>query len=140
VESPSSYVTRTMRTNPPEIRERGRQLLDAWAERYQATPYTGRGKRCLRKLVNPRHHCGRSCFQAGLAHHFQALDHAEWWKDAGGRFIVTAHPYAYQDDDMEKLRRFCEREGLTFEVGGTRESWYIPGRTYLLTLRGPGAL
>ncbi len=132
--SPSSYVATTMHRLPEPERGLAEMRLEAWALLTGARPYTGTMRRCLGKLANPRHHCGRACYPWYWP---DALDHAEWWAGPHGEYVITAHPYGVS------ARGRCELAGLAGRTGAALAidpawSWYVPSTTVLVVLWGKG--
>ena len=132
VTSPSGYVNTGMAQLPAGDRDLAHSLLSAWAERHDARPYKGRW--CLTRLVNPRHHCNsHRCYEDGYPRSLAILDHLEMWK-GGNRFLITAHPYGL--GGLVDLIEFCATQGVEYQTLDERCSWYSPGVTNLVVLIG----
>ncbi len=130
--SPSSYVATTMHRLPEPERGLAAMRLEAWALLTGARPYSGRMRRCLGKLSNPRHHCGRACYPWYWP---DVLDHAEWWKGPAGEYVVTAHPYGVSERDRCELESLAGRFGAALTIDPAW-SWYAPDSTVLVVLWG----
>jgi hypothetical protein len=144
--SPSLKVCSTISLLPQAERKRALRLLEAWITQEQVTPYEDRDP-CLLELADLKHKCHPSgwCLEhsseykgSGHFQSFDVLDHPEWWKDAQGGFIFTAHPYDLSD--LEALFKWGGANGISVEVYNPRYSWYYPGHTQLIVLRGNPAL
>ena len=131
-ESPSAYVAAGMwRGLGDTIREIGFARLGAWVARNSVMPYSSGGRWCLYKLVNPRHKCNTmKCYAADR---FTVLDHREFWRTGDGSFILTAHPYGLHG--LKDLRAWCASQGLDVATDANG-SWYYPGSTALVIVRG----
>jgi len=118
-----------------EIVAKSQEIVEAWASANNVVPYTAR--KCLLKLTNRNHRCNTTKCHAGhnAPGQFNVLDHAEMWKhkDTKG-FTCTAHPYSLYE--LEHLQAWCEQNQVTLEVKEPANSWYIPGRTHLIVVRG----
>ena len=125
------------RLDTPEAQRR----LRAWMLTTSARPYLGR--LCLEKLRNPRHHCNSNqCYSSASGRRtcdWAVLDHPEWWRGPQGEFIVTSHPYNDTNGQLETAHQ-VELGSLqtlfSCTVTVSTLSWYAPGLTMLVTLRG----
>jgi hypothetical protein len=142
LESPSLKVRSTVSHLPKAERRRALRLLEAWIKQERVTPYEDRDP-CLLELADPQHKCHPSgwClrhspeYQPSASHEgFAVLDHPEWWQNAQGRFISTAHPYHLSG--LGALFKWGEANGISVAVYPPRNSWYYPDRTQLIVLRG----
>ena len=96
-------------------------------------PYNRR--RCLFKLASRRHHCNSlKCYSEGELLNLAILDHAEFWKDPGGRFWLTAHPYG--ENGLSEMVEFCAPRSIDYHLYEPSMSWYSPGITMLVVLVG----
>jgi hypothetical protein len=138
LKSPSLKVRSAMDHLPAAERVRARELLEAWLDREDVTAYEDRDP-CLRSVADSQHQCPARGW--GLKESdcvgfepFPVLDHPEWWQDTQGKFILTAHPYFLTG--LAALFAWGAANGVTVEVFHPRSSWYYPGHTQLIVLKG----
>jgi len=135
---------RLLRDIPVEFRAIARERLERWVAANDVKLFGG-APPCLRVLRYPHHSCRAhpgGC--VGVVDRPQVLDHVEWWRCADGSWVLTAHPYGESGDDMTASlgeHQRAELEALGGSLGITPEvdedaSWYYPGWTVLVTLRG----
>jgi hypothetical protein len=97
-------------------------LLEEWISREQVTRHEDRDP-CLLALADLKHKCpprGRCLgnspgYPASIRlESFAVLDYPEWWRDAQGNFICTAHPYDL--GDLGALFKWGEANGIAVEA------------------------
>jgi len=68
----------------------------------------------------------------------QFMDHQELFILDNGEPVYVSHPYYIDDDAFSYLTKFCELNGLHFDVDAN--SWYYPGFTVKLMIWKKGVL
>jgi hypothetical protein len=140
LEHPPSHGPGIREMISEESRLRSYQLVNAWADANEAKPYQGRLDSCLVRIAEPKHRCRftrwRGCsviHHTGGKYGFSVLDHPEWWCDAQGNFLLTAHPYGLMK--LGELVTWSRGIGIRVSLSPQKSSWYNTDRTYLLVLR-----
>jgi hypothetical protein len=134
VESPSTFIREGIRQYPtPAIWTLAKENIERWVAATETIPYWGRW--CFSKLVNRRHHCDSDrCHYDDTLQDLPILDHSEWWCAGDGKFYLTGHPYGLRG--LPELVEFCAPRGIGYQALDPAFSWYLPGRTSLIVLKG----
>ena len=135
--SPSDYVESAWAHGKISEMRQGRAMMTEWALAEKVSPYVGRGRHCLGKLLNYKHRCtSMACYYQDerSPNRFHALDHQEWWRDQKEHFVVTAHPYGCYEVRM--LMDWCNEHQLDLRIPTPEQSWYYPTVTNLIVVKG----
>jgi hypothetical protein len=125
-------VPNTLRSPPAESATPSNEPLSACT-------YSLHWRRIPSFPVCPRHLAGIRCVasdptsQCICERHDRILDHRKAWVTENGEFVITAEPYAVDEEALAAFIGECEDLGLAVTTDG--ESPYNPGNTSLITIR-----
>jgi hypothetical protein len=87
---------------------------------------------CIRRLTgksrcpnNGRVDCDVYCY-------IPRADHLIEWVKGGKTVAITSEPYGISGKEAAELYRFCESNGLTYQIDA--DSFYFPHRTILIVI------